>query len=1649
MKVKIWGARGSIPAPITPEAIRDKIIAALLGISKLEPGELREELISIILESPEHHVADMSSPGIYETVYEKIQAKRRQAIEKYLDALSPLSVSTAGGNTPCIEVRSGDDLFIIDAGSGIRELGQALMQGPCGKGEGLIRLFFSHPHWDHIQGFPFFRPAFIPGNKIYIYSVHDIEAALRRQQEAISFPVSLDYMQATMTFNRIKPGDILEFGDLRIQLIRNEHPGDAYSFRFEKGNKAFVYASDASYPTGLQIAPHLNFFHDADVLIFDAQFTQRESDEKEDWGHSSSFVGVEMAQEADVKNLVLFHYDPTYSDLELEEILERTLKFQSSQYPTKPPVKVMVAQEGQVFSLTPEQTTQVQQIPGSQAAILQPSGIFDERVVVELRDQLAEVAQTALPPQLIIDMSNVELLQVVGLRGLVKLRKDYQEKGTLMALANPSISVQQLIELAGYLDFFAIYPSVREALKALEARETLNLPGQILKSRYRIEDKIGEGRLGTVFKAIDTQQNIPVAIKILSPSFSEGAIEQFLRQARQIIDLVHPNIVDVYDCAEDRGIAFMAEEFIESRTLRDMLDEHSGQPLPFDIALSIAESITRGLEYAHNSGVIHGDLKPKNVLLADEVKISDFGLGRLESGRPLINIDVRLTLMTARYLAPEQVLGHPIDARTDLYALGVILYEMFTGQPPFEGSDQELLEYHRTLSPTPPRELNPNLSRSLEHLILKLLDKDPTKRYAKARQVQHILNSMSTPISGQAQARTFAVEQWPPLVGRQAELAQLTNLWAETQQGRGQVVFINGEPGVGKTRLMQELIYCLDEATVLIGVCPKLERGVIYGPFVSALTTYFENVSPETAQAYLGQFWTQLTELIPEVSLLIPQDITGDMLLANDAQNRQAPALQPNLLARLLSQATAEQPWLLVLDDWQWADDSSLKLLDYLARHCRHLPLMIICLYGPQDIRQDALWGVTLNNLQQLAHSTTIALKELTINEVKELLESLWAQSAPKDLVSAIFNCTRGNPLYVEEIAKGLIDEGVVNWRDNKWYFSAVVESSLPKDIDQAIQRRINHLSRETQTFLSQAAVFDPLVKFDDLHEMSDLSEWDALESVDICLERQFLLEAPGEKVLHFSHSKIQEALYDGLSSLRRRLMHREAGEALERRYPGEPKQAAHSLAHHFLEAGELEKGLVYSIQAAAHAEAIYANHNALHWYIRALNAINQLGMHSPTQEQRFELLLACERIHYEQGRRQTQLADLEALQDLARAADDPARQAQVFNLRAAYAHLLNKIDEATDTAQAGLEAARQAKEPLLESESQIQLAYLAMRQGQFNIAREYLHSAQARLEQANNRRVEIKSLLALGALYKHLNRYADSQMYDQQALEISRAVGDRNGQAGALKSLARTFLAKGDYSQAQAYGQEALIIYQFTGNRRGEAACLNTLAAIYTELGCVDLARRYVDQALTLYQTFEDESGIAEAFQILGAIELTLENFAGTRDHVGQALEIYQHSKNRIHEGGAWLTLALALEGLGDMVKAKHAYEQSQNIMDSTSNSVSALDAKMGLARCLLTGGQDDRARQAVEAIVEQPDPHDTWAMKYPIRFYLSAYKILSTAQNPQLAQIALEKGQMLLQDRANGLNDPELKASLLNNVPENRALLQLEQHPVKATTG
>lgn len=293
MRIKFWGVRGSLPAPVSSAKIVEKLVRALLGAKGVDLDDIF-------------------------------------SVQEYVDSL-PMEISgTCGGNTSCVEVLAGGHRLIFDAGSGLRELGLQLMKEEFGRGEGELHLFISHTHWDHIQGFPYFVPAYIPGNKIHIYSPkHDIEQKFAVQQmDQDMFPMRLDDMSSDKNFITLSNGGV-DVGDVRVDCIGLHHPGGSWAYRIRHQDKILVYATDGEYQDLSQAAlqPYLDFFDNADAIIFDAMYTFSESVTKEGWGHSTSLVGVDLAVKTGAKRLILFHHEPTYDDNKLRDIIEKTNQY--------------------------------------------------------------------------------------------------------------------------------------------------------------------------------------------------------------------------------------------------------------------------------------------------------------------------------------------------------------------------------------------------------------------------------------------------------------------------------------------------------------------------------------------------------------------------------------------------------------------------------------------------------------------------------------------------------------------------------------------------------------------------------------------------------------------------------------------------------------------------------------------------------------------------------------------------------------------------------------------------------------------------------------------------------------------------------------------------------------------------------------------------------------------------------------------------------------------------------------------------------------------------------------------------------------------------------------------------------------------------
>ena len=296
--VRFWGTRGSLPVAAKAETIRAKIANALVAANV-------------------HSIGDLAEAEAF--------------IDKELDFAKG---ATYGGATACVEIESGDSFFVCDMGSGLREFGLSAMKR-CTEGHKRSYNFFqSHLHWDHIMGFPFFVPAFDPTAKIVIHSAHpDAEEALRRQQEEISFPVPFDWLRASIEFVTMVPGEPIEVDGLTVLAEKQQHSHDSYGYRFtDADGRTVVFSTDSEHKADnmKDEAAFIEFFRAADLVICDTMYSLADSvSMKEDWGHSSNIVAVDLCHQAGAKRLALFHHEPTYDDEDIQRMHQESVRYEA------------------------------------------------------------------------------------------------------------------------------------------------------------------------------------------------------------------------------------------------------------------------------------------------------------------------------------------------------------------------------------------------------------------------------------------------------------------------------------------------------------------------------------------------------------------------------------------------------------------------------------------------------------------------------------------------------------------------------------------------------------------------------------------------------------------------------------------------------------------------------------------------------------------------------------------------------------------------------------------------------------------------------------------------------------------------------------------------------------------------------------------------------------------------------------------------------------------------------------------------------------------------------------------------------------------------------------------------------------------------
>jgi hypothetical protein len=709
--------------------------------------------------------------------------------------------------------------------------------------------------------------------------------------------------------------------------------------------------------------------------------------------------------------------------------------------------------------------------------------------------------------------------------------------------------------------------------------------------------------MGVVYRATDLALDRPVAIKLVAPALAQDREfrERFEVESKLAASLEHPNVVPVYRAGEEDGVLFLVMRFVPGSDLRSLIKRGAG--LEPERAVAIAGQVAAALDAAHQHGLVHRDVKPANVLLADggHVYLTDFGLSkRLAGDGPTEDGGF---LGTVNYVAPEQIRNQTIDARTDVYALGCLVFHMLTGSVPFPLQSQEATMWaHLSTAPPAISERRPTLTAALDAVVAQALSKAPADRHTSAgefaAELEAALRARAPTVASAAQTQ---VPLQAPLmqmssarmIDRVQEAAQIKRCAAGADETANRLVLIVGDPGIGKTRLATELSTSLFASgwTVLYGRATP--DGVVpYEPFVEAIRHYLTH-HPLPA----GTFDPAIQPELSELGRIMPELRVGGATsrFPEDDPHLQRYHMFEGAVA-LLAWMLAEAPVCLVFDDLHWADRATVMLLRHVLRSTQTARLLIVITCREPDVDPRSGLSELLEDLRREQRLERVALVGMDIDDTGVLVGEVAGESPSEQFAQVLHDQTGGNPFFIEEVVRGLSELGDEVRLDR----AALERMGVPEGVKELIASRLR-ADQEAANALVAAAVIGPSFSPSVLARLLDKDLDAVLAVLDAAVVAGLVVEEPAEQRFAFRHALVREALHETFSHTRRALLHLRAGEALEAE--GAP---AAELAVHFWEArqiGGAAKAVKYAAGAAEGARHARADHEAVVHYQRALEA--------------------------------------------------------------------------------------------------------------------------------------------------------------------------------------------------------------------------------------------------------------------------------------------------------------------------------------------------------------------------------------------------------------------------------------------------------------
>jgi predicted ATPase/DNA-binding CsgD family transcriptional regulator len=775
----------------------------------------------------------------------------------------------------------------------------------------------------------------------------------------------------------------------------------------------------------------------------------------------------------------------------------------------------------------------------------------------------------------------------------------------------------------------------------------------------------------------------------------------------------------------------------------------------------------------------------------------------------------------------------------------------------------------------------------------------------------------------------------PVLIGRAYDLAILNTLIDEAKNGKGQVLLISGEAGIGKTRLvMESKTHARPSMCLLQGNCFESDQSYPYAPVLDLLRTFFNTHALKDFLQSSGSVANEFIKLFPDLDIGLL-----DISVLSEGDPHQKKRRLFAALAQFFIDQTIKQPLLLIVEDIHWSDDSSLEFLLYLSRRCTNQPMLMIFTYRDDEVHANLRHWLAQLEREHLIQE--LALTSFSPNDVEEMLNAIFQKRYPihRDLLDSLYTLTEGNPFFIEEILKSLITSRELVFTNGKWVGRPLHELHLPRDIQDAVQQRIEPLSEASKQILTLAAVAGHRFDFTLLQQLTHDDEQQLLAVMKELIAAQLVIEESADQFA-FRHALTQQAIYTQLLVRERRAIHHKIAEILQNLYATALDSYLEDLAYHFYKAEVWEKALKYGQLAGDKAQALYSPRAAIEHYTQALHAAQHMTILPSTTLYR--------------------------------------RRGQAYET-------LGEFEHAQSDYQQALDIARSTHDGEAEWQSVVDLGFL-WSERDYEKAGTFYKQAIELARTLDNSKLEAHSLNRMGNWHLNIEQPLEAQRYHREALTIFQELHEQHGIAETLDLLGMTSFLGGDLVQGTAYCKQAIALFRELDDRHGLTSSLATLAlcgATYQTDTMVsastNLAEVIQDTEQALKIAREIGQRPAEAYALF-QLALCL----GSQGEYGRALETVQQSlgiaeeiEHRQWQTAAQTVLGGIYYGLLAYAQAREHFEQALALAREIGSLFWTRIATGYLASALISQGDLSQAELVLKAALDPQTPAQTMAQR------------------------------------------------------------------------